>query len=40
VGFAAPTELTDRLRGKRVGLIFCGGQHRSVDAARILEREI
>jgi len=40
MGFAALSKLHDRLAGKRVGVIFCGGNIDSNTLRRILAREI
>jgi Threonine dehydratase len=40
MGFAALPKLRDRLAGKRVGIIFCGGNMDSSLLTRILNREI
>ncbi len=40
MGFAALPKLADRLAGKRVGIIFCGGNMDTVLLRRILNREL
>jgi threonine dehydratase len=40
MGFAALPKLTDRLAGKRVGIIFCGGNMDVALLRRVLAREI
>jgi threonine dehydratase len=40
MGFAALPKLADRLAGKRVGIIFCGGNIDSAVLRRILSREM
>jgi threonine dehydratase len=40
MGFAALAKLRDRLAGKRVGIVFCGGNIDLVTLRRVLAREI
>jgi threonine dehydratase len=40
MGFAALAKLRDRLAGKRVGIIFCGGNIDVSTLRRVLAREI
>jgi threonine dehydratase len=40
IGFAALPKLRDRLAGKRVGIVFCGGNIDSGTLQRVLAREI
>src|SRR5262249_2555490 len=40
IGFAALPKLRDRLAGKRVGIIFCGGNIDSAVLLRVLNREM
>jgi threonine dehydratase len=40
MGFAGVRKLADKLAGKRVGIIFCGGNLDTATLRRILLREL